>query len=78
MTELWDSDFLLNFDWDPNYLQSIFDVDFYDTSDLWDNNIQESELVEAVEIVERYSPIVEDISIEDELLCSAVEQIEEE
>ena len=31
-----------------------------------------------VEKVEKYSPIVEDISLDDEVLCQAVEKIETE
>ena len=66
-----------NQDWDPCYLSSIFDVDFNDFSDLWTNNMSDLELVEAVKDVESYSPIVEDISLDNTELCSAVEKIEE-
>ena len=67
-----------NRDWDPSYLSSIFDKDFYDFNDLWLSNINDMELLEAGKDVERYYPIVEDISMDDHELCSAVERIEEE
>ena len=73
-----DSSFLLNCDCDPVYLVSIFDVDFHDISDLWDNNMEDCELLDVVTTIEKYSPIVEDISLEDDVLYSAVEQIESE
>ena len=68
----------LNHNWDPEYLESIFDVDFKDISDLWDNNMSDSELLEVANVVDRYCPIVEDISLDDNVLYSAVEQIEKE
>ena len=67
-----------NRDWDPSYLSSIFDKDFYDFNDLWLSNINDMELLEAGKDVERYCPIVEDISMDDQELCEAVEQIEYE
>ena len=66
-------------DWDPSYLRKIFSHDFYEFSELWsDKNIKDTELVKQVEMVEKYSPIVEDISLDDETLCTAVEKIEDE
>ena len=41
-------------------------------------NMGDKELVNAVEKLERYSPIVEDISLDDNVLYQAVEQIEQE
>ena len=76
--ELCDSHLWVNRDWDPVYLSSIFDADFNDYSDLWDNNISDLELITSVERMETYCPIVEDISMEDSELCLAVEQIETE
>ena len=38
--------------------------------------MEDSELLEVVNHVESYSPIVEDISLDDSELCSAVEAIE--
>ena len=75
-----DSDELLleNRDWDPLYLSSIFDSDFCDHSDLWINDMGDQELVGVVEHLERYCPEVEDISLDESELCSAVEHIENE
>ena len=73
-----DSSFLLNCDWYSVYLVSIFDVDFHDISNLWDNNMEDCELLDVVTTIEKYSPVVEDISLEDDVLYSAVEQIESE
>ena len=71
-----------NRDWDPSYLAGIFTQDFYEFKDLWNNsNVNDVELVQASQVVEnvgKYEPIVEDISLDDETLCSAVEQIESE
>ena len=70
--------FCRNRDWDPSYLQQLLSQDFYDYDELWSCNIGDMELVNEVEKVERYSPIVEDISLKDDILCLAVEKIEEE
>ena len=69
-----------NRDWDPSYLQLLFDEDFNDHSDLWKSNVSDEQLVtETVRVEhEKYQPITEDISLEDDILCSAVEKIEEE
>ena len=64
-------------DWDPCYLADIFNIDFNDFTDLWKSNMSDSELVDAVREVEKYSPVVEDISLDDSELCCAVEKIEE-
>ena len=76
--EVTDASLLCNHDWDPSYLTTIFDVDFFDTADFLDSSISDMELLSHVESVERYSPIVEDISLDDETLCKAVERIETE
>ena len=73
-----DSALVANHDWDPLYLHDIFEVDFNDLSDLWSSNISDMELIQHVECVETYSPIVEDISLDDNTLCKAVEKIEHE
>ena len=73
-----DSVLFANRDWDPVYLSSIFDEEFYDFKDLWSAEIQDSDLLIAMENYEKYSPIVEDISLDDSTLCTAVEQIEAE
>ena len=67
-----------NRDWDPNYLMDIMSEDFYDFGDLWGSTVNDRELVRDVEKLEKYCPVVEDISMDDETLCSAVEKIEEE
>ena len=65
-------------DWDPSYLAEVFSGDFDDMSELWSSNIGDQELVSEVEKMEKYQPIVEDISMDDEELCSVVETIESE
>ena len=53
--------------------------DFYEFSDLWQNGICDKELVTAVDVAtERYCPMVEGISIDDDTLYEAVVQIERE
>ena len=69
-----------NLDWDPDYLANIFDQDFYKMAEMWcgDDSPSDSDLVCSVDSTEReiYSPICEDISMEDEVLREAVEVIE--
>ena len=67
-----------NKDWDPSYLQEIFEPDFYDFSHMWNSDVSDNVLVCQVENIEKYSPITEDITMDDDILCSAVEQIEKE
>ena len=67
-----------NRDWDPLYLSELFSDEFFDFSDHWISKMSDFELVSNVEKIEKYSPIVEDISLEDNELCTAVEKIEEE
>ena len=67
-----------NRDWDPSYLSDIVTQDFFDFNELWDNNVGNRQLVEDVEKLEKYCPIVEDISLEDNVLCEAVESIEKQ
>ena len=76
--DVMDSALLRNRDWDPSYLSTIFDVDFNDNLDLWQSEMDDSELVSVVSHLEKYCPIVEDISIDDNELCSVVESIENE
>ena len=73
-----DSDLLQNRDWDPLYLSEIFSEEFFEAVDHWSSNISDVELIGEMEKVERYCPITEDISLEDEVLCNAVEKIEYE
>ena len=72
--ELSDRMFCANRDWDPAYLQYIISQDFYEFRELWQSNIGDKELVCA----ERYSPIVADISLDDNTLYEAVAQIKED
>ena len=67
-----------NINWDPAYLQDIFQQDFYEFKDLWSADVQDSQLVSEVDTMEKYCPITEDISIDDELLCTEVKRIESE
>ena len=55
----------------------LFSDEFEDYSDMWKSNITDMELVNEVNKMEFYCPIVEDISIEDNVLCTTVEKIEE-
>ena len=74
-----DEDLLVNLDWDPLYLRSIFDINFNDMSDLWNcDSISDSDLLQMFSTSEIYSPITEDITIEDHVLLKAVSQIESE
>ena len=61
-----DSALFCNRDWDPLYLRGIFDTEF---NELWCSDINDMDLLSHVEQVERYCPIVEDISLDDETLC---------
>ena len=72
------SDKLLWSNLDPVYLLSVLQTDFLDFDELWVNNMSNRELLDAVNTVKRYSPIVEDISMDDVELCTAVESIEKE
>ena len=74
--EVSDKLLLNNRDWAPWYLATLVNSDFYDFDSLWSTNVDDLEIVKAMESYERYSPIVEDISLEDHELCAAVEKIE--
>ena len=67
-----------NHDWDPGYLALLFSEEFNDFSEMWNSNVSDGEVVKEVNKVEAYKPIVEDISLDDDILCQAVEQIESE
>ena len=71
-----DSVYIRNLDWDPSYLKSIFDIEFDNYSDLWCSEMDDTELVNTVTELEKYFPIVEDISLDDIDLCNAVEKVE--
>ena len=76
--DLSDDYLISNCDWDLNYLKEIFTEDFECFDSLWSSNISDMELLSNVQEIERYCPITEDITIEDDLLCAAVEKIEQE
>ena len=75
-----DEIFSVNHDWDPVYLSEIVTGDFFEFDKLWDSkcNVSDVDLLKHVENMEHYCPIVEDISMDDEILCSAVEKIKQE
>ena len=70
-----DSLLMTNRVWDLAYLQEVCRQDFYEFDDLWSSNINDMELVKEAEILEKYCPITDDISLDDQVLCSAVEKI---
>ena len=76
--DVFDDGMWSNRDWDPCYLAQLFDEDFNDMTDLWISNVTNSEMVNESINAERYCPIVEDISLDDSQLCTAVEKIEQE
>ena len=76
--EISDELLLKNCDWDPSYLQQLFKEDFNECDLLWVSDITDMELVKEVETIERYNPITEDISLDDEYLCAEVDKIEKE
>ena len=73
-----DSDFLTNRDWDPCYLRELVSRDFFDFSEHWKSLVTDVDLNIEMDNFERYCPITEDISIDDEVLWTAVEKIEHE
>ena len=62
--------------WDPNYLAKLFSEDFHEFKTLWESDMGDQDLINAVEVLENYNPIVEDISLDDDVLTTAVEEIE--
>ena len=43
-------DIFINLDWDPSYLGSIFNQDFYEMAELWNEGyVEDSYLLKAVE-----------------------------
>ena len=63
-------------DGDTSYLASISSEDFNDSTDFGSSNIRNSKLVDEMNKVDTYSPIVEDISIDNITLLSTAKQIE--
>ena len=65
----------LNRDWDPMYLSSIFDTEFNDFTEMWAcSNVTDGEIIAETQKVEAYCPITEDISLDDNILCTAIPQ----
>ena len=69
---------MTNKDWDPQYLRQIVSQDFYEFRELWQGSLPDKDLVKAAENLDRYSPEVEDISLDDDTLYEAVAEIENE
>ena len=65
-----------NKDWDPAYLVEIFNQNFFEFSDLSQSAITDEDFVCEMDKMEKYNPLVEDISLDDSALCEAIEQIE--
>ena len=67
--EVSDSYLWNNRDWDLSYLSQIVTQDFFEFNELWSNSttLNDVQLVEEVHKVEKYCPIVEDISLDDQL-----------
>ena len=71
--------FVTNCDWDPHYLRELVTQDFYDFTEHWNTSITDMELLVAEgPLSAKYLPVVEDISLDDDTLYEAVEQIEHE
>ena len=75
--ELSDRIFATNHDWDPQYLRELVMVDFFDFKEHLETSLSDLELLKA-EATDRYCPLMEDISLDDQTLYKAVEQIEQE
>ena len=76
--EISDANLVSNRDWDPCYLRELFSEDFFEFKEHWDKSISDAALNSEMEKLDKYSPIVEDITLEDEVLYNAVERIEDE
>ena len=72
--------FVTNLDWDPQYLMECVTQDFYDFTEHWQNCLSDKELIDGKRLGPGswYCPLVEDISLNDDTLYEAVEQIEHE
>ena len=64
-----------NRDWDPEYLKLLFSEDFYDMNYHWMGTSYVSD-EDLVKVTEKYCPITEDISLDDDTLPVEVERIE--
>ena len=76
--EVPDSLIIRNRDWDPSYLSLLLSQDFYEFNDLWSSNVSDAELLNSEKEKNMYCPVGEDISMDDDTLCKAVEDIEME
>ena len=76
--EFSDRIFATNRDWDPQYLRELVSIDFFDFKEHWEMSLSDMELLKAEGAKDRYCPLVEDISVDDQTLYKAVEQIEYE
>ena len=65
-----------NFDWDPTYLASVFDVDFNDISNLWEHSLEDHILINVMESFEN-SNFMDEFALDDEYLHNVVEKIEQ-
>ena len=77
-TDLADRVFMVNYDWDPSYLRYIFSQDFFEFCELWSNGMGDQDMIWAAEASERYCPVVENISLDNDTLYYAVAQIKNE
>ena len=75
-----DSLLVSNLDWDPSYLITLFSDDFDDNTDMWNSSLTDGQLLHYSQQLDRemYAPVCEDISLDDDTLRDAVENIEKE
>ena len=79
--ELSDRIFYTNHDWDPQYLRELVCQDFYEFQEHWQSSLGDKELIaesDRAMATEQYTPLMEDISLDDDTLYEAVSQIERE
>ena len=60
----------------PTYLNDSFSQAFFEINNLWSSKMSDKDLVHMVETIEKYNPLVEDISLNNATLYGAVEKIE--
>ena len=80
MMDVPDSCFVTNRDWDPGYLSEIMLCDWYEFDDHWKSNVTDQDIVDGMKYlsVDKYSPVIEDISLDDETLSKEVDRVEYE
>ena len=76
--ELLDRVFVTNHDWYPHYLRELVTEDFYKFKEHWQSGLPLDMELLTVETCPdaQYCPVTEDISVDDNTLCQAVEAIE--